>query len=69
MTFTLGTAAKACGINKTTVLKAIKTGRLSGTRNDEGNWSIEPVELFRVFPPVAAVFLLLIDYRADAGSA
>ena len=62
MTFTLSTAAKACGINKTAVLKAIKTGRLSGTRTDNGNWSIEPVELFRVFPPVATVFLLLIDY-------
>jgi hypothetical protein len=62
MSFTLGTAAKACGINKSTILKAIKTGRLSGTRTDDGNWSIEPVALFRVFPPVAMTFLLLIDY-------
>ena len=53
MTFTLGTAAKACGINKTTVLKAIKNRRLSASRTDTGNWAIEPVELFRVFPPVA----------------
>jgi hypothetical protein len=29
---------------------AIKNGRISGQRDDTGAWSVEPVELHRVFP-------------------
>lgn len=49
MPFTLGQAALQVGKSKPTILKALKTGRLSGVKL--GNeWQIEPVELFRVYP-------------------
>jgi hypothetical protein len=46
-------AAKGVGMNKTSILRAIKSGRISGTRDELGQWHVEPVELHRVFPPVA----------------
>lgn len=49
--FTLGQAAKATGRNKTTILRAVKDGRVSAHKDDTGQYAIEPVELFRVFPP------------------
>ena len=52
-TFTLGTASQATGCAKSTILRAIKAGRISATRDDLRQWSIEPVELFRCFPPLA----------------
>ena len=52
MAYNLVTAAVACGINKSTVLRAIKAGRLSATRSEDGSWSIEVAELHRVFPPL-----------------
>src|SRR3546814_16264457 len=36
-------------------MKAIKTGRVSGQKSDNGEWRIEPVELFRVWSPVNEV--------------
>src|SRR5262249_40092746 len=32
--------------------RAVRSGRISGTRDDLGVWHVEPVELHRVFPPV-----------------
>ena len=53
-TFTLGTASQATGMAKSSILRAIKTGRLSATRDNAlGQWSIDPVELGRVFPLLA----------------
>ncbi len=43
-------AAKATGLNRTTVFRAIKSGKISGTRNERGEWSIEAAELHRVYP-------------------
>jgi excisionase family DNA binding protein len=54
MGLTLAEAAQATGLNRSTVLRAIKSGKISGTRDGNGNWSVEPVELFRVFPPADA---------------
>jgi hypothetical protein len=51
--FTLGTASQATGCAKSTILRAIKSGRLSATRDDIGQWAIDPAELFRVFPALA----------------
>ena len=48
MSYTLAEAAVACGLDKSTV----RSGRISGTRDDQGVWHVEPVELHRVFPPV-----------------
>lgn len=42
-------AADAAGVAKSTVWRNIKSGTLSGTRAEDGTWSIEEVELFRVF--------------------
>jgi phage regulator Rha-like protein len=46
---TLGQAAKECGKQKSTLLNAINKGRLSASKNDKGQWQIDPAELFRVF--------------------
>ena len=54
MALTLAQAAKATGLNRSTILRAIKSGRISGTRDDMGAWTVEPVELHRIFPPAEA---------------
>ena len=53
MSYTLAVAAAACGLNKTTVLRAIKTGKVSGTKDEKGEWHVEPIDLHRVYPAVA----------------
>lgn len=47
---TLSQAAKALGKSKSTLNRAIKTGRLTATRNEDGTFSIDPSELYRAFP-------------------
>lgn len=49
MKYTLGTAAKATGKAKSTILRAIKTGTISASKDPAGNYSIDPSELHRVF--------------------
>ena len=49
----LARAAKQVGKSKPTLLRAIKTGRLSVTRRDDGTYAIDPAELLRVFPLVS----------------
>jgi hypothetical protein len=44
-------AAQQAGTSKSTILRAIQTGRLSAARTDDGGYSIDPAELFRVYPP------------------
>jgi len=46
-------AAKHVGLTKQSVIKAIRSGRLSAIKDASGGWSIEPVELFRVWPAVS----------------
>jgi hypothetical protein len=53
MSYTLATAAAACGVNKSTILRAIKAGKVSAVRDEHGQWQVEPAELHRVYPPVA----------------
>ena len=38
MSYTLAEAAAACGLDKSTVRRAVRSGRISGTRNDLGVW-------------------------------
>lgn len=45
----LSQAAKLAGKSKSTINRAIKTGKLSATRHDDGSYSIDPAELSRVF--------------------
>lgn len=54
MAYTIAQAAQACGVNRSTILRAIKSGKVSGTRGDAATWFVEPVELHRVFPPAQA---------------
>lgn len=49
MTYSLGEAAKAAGKAKSTVLRAIKTGRISASKGDNGAYRIDPSELHRAF--------------------
>lgn len=48
--FTLNQAAKACHKSKSAILEAIRSGRLSASRDDKNQWQIDPAELFRVYP-------------------
>lgn len=50
MAYTLGEAAKATGKSKATVSKAIKSGRISATKDETGAFQIDPAELHRVYP-------------------
>lgn len=45
----LSQAAKLTGKSKSTINRAIKTGKLSGTRHEDGTYSIDPAELARAF--------------------
>jgi hypothetical protein len=54
MPLTLAEAAQATGLNRSTILRGIKAGKISGLRDDNGAWAVEPVELHRVFPPASA---------------
>src|SRR4029453_15665890 len=47
----LSEAGTAAGIAKSTIWRAIKTGRMSATRTHTGTYQVDPAELFRVFPP------------------
>jgi hypothetical protein len=50
--YSLVSAAAACGAHRTTILRAIRSGKLSAERDAQGAWSIQPCELHRVFPPL-----------------
>ena len=52
---TLSEAAKWAGVTRATIHKALKGGRLSGRKNDIGEWRIDPAELERVYQPGKAV--------------
>jgi hypothetical protein len=47
MGYTLGTAAKATGKSRTSILRAIEKGKIPPKRTE---WDIEPSELHRVYP-------------------
>lgn len=50
MALNLTEAARAIGRNRTTVFRAIKTGKVSAIRDEAtGEWLIEPAELFRIY--------------------
>ncbi len=54
MAYTLGQAATATGLDRSTILTSLATGRISGVRDHLGNWAIDPAELHRLYPPVSA---------------
>lgn len=50
MSYTLGEASKAVGKSKTTLHRAIKSGKISASKADDGSYVIEPSELHRLYP-------------------
>ena len=51
MGYSMRQAAEVCGRSRTTLHRALKSGKMSGTQDGEGGeWSIDPAELRRVFP-------------------
>jgi len=49
MSYTLNEAAKAVGKSKTTIHRAIKSGKISASKLESGAYAIDPSELHRVF--------------------
>ena len=43
-------AATAADLSKSTILRAVQSGRLSADRTQTGGYAIDPAELFRVYP-------------------
>lgn len=63
---TLGEAAKQAGISKSTLSRAIKSGKISASRGEDGSYSIDPAELFRVYPPQHATHSGNVPMTRDA---
>lgn len=49
MFLSLGEAAQAVGKNKSTIFRAIKSGKISASKGEDGSYAIDPAELFRVY--------------------
>lgn len=54
MPYSLSQAAEAVGMNRSSILRAIKAGKISATRDEHDQWQIEPAELHRVYPAAPA---------------
>lgn len=61
---TLSQAAKSISKSKSTLNRAIKSGRLSAVRNEDGTFSIDPSELARAFPKNAEERAPLVHHEA-----
>lgn len=46
---TLGEAVKVAGVSKQRILADLKSGKLSGTQDEQGRWQIEPAEFNRAY--------------------
>lgn len=53
MYLTLGQAAREAGVAKSTISKALSSGKLSYAEKSTAGYKIDPAELFRVFPKVS----------------
>jgi excisionase family DNA binding protein len=60
-------AAQQTGTSKSTILRAIQSGRLSANRTDGGGYSIDPAELFRVYSPKSEPGAAERPTQQDAG--
>jgi hypothetical protein len=61
--YTIATAAAAVGRNKTAILRAIKAGKISVAKDDNGEWQIDPAELHRIYPPLRSASMAADDTR------
>src|SRR5262245_23794774 len=51
MSYSLEAAAAATGLNKASILRAIKSRKISGRKDALGRWWVEPAELHRLPKP------------------
>jgi excisionase family DNA binding protein len=49
MSVSLAEAAQLVGLHRSNLLRAIKAGRISGVRDDDGSWRVDESELVRVY--------------------
>jgi excisionase family DNA binding protein len=49
MSVSLAEAAQLVGLHRSNLLRAIKAGRISGVRDDNGSWRVDESELVRVY--------------------
>jgi excisionase family DNA binding protein len=49
MLLTMGQAARLAGVGKSTLSRAIKSGRLSATRQEDGSFRVDVAELSRIY--------------------
>jgi len=71
MYLTLGQAAREAGVAKSTISKALASGKLSYREKTTEGYKIDPAELFRVYPKQAktdADELLSNDWQLDPAS-
>lgn len=72
MYLSLGQAAKEAGVAKSTISKALSSGKLSYTEKGSAGYKIDPAELFRVFPRTSKPEpdeLSLNDWKTGKGQA
>ena len=50
MYLSLGQAAREVGVAKSTISKALSSGKLSYRKKNSDGYKIDPAELFRVYP-------------------
>jgi len=55
MAMTAAQAAEAVGMTRQGIIKAIKTGKISAQKDNNGAWRVEPSELFRAYQPASTV--------------
>ena len=68
MEYTLTEAAEATGLGRTTLHRAIKSGRLSARREEDGSYRIDGAELARVYPPKSMERPLPSPWKAEEQS-
>jgi len=66
MMLSLSDAARETRVSKSTIYRAVKSGKLSAKRNDDGEYEIDPAELFRVFTKQAETPAEYKVERSDA---
>jgi hypothetical protein len=62
MAYTMGQAARATGISKPRLSRAIKAGKISAERQDDGSYTIDPAELHRVYPPATVATTVAVEH-------
>ena len=48
--YSLATAAAACGVSKSVILRAMIAGKISGSKDKHGEWHVEPAPRYAAPP-------------------